>query len=155
MFSQSVVGQFTPKWKSLARLPTANSEKPLQQNSAVSGQVYVHVLLVQHLYSGFFQYIVWYGPTSETASMQRRQKNYLKYTDFTELKKITSRSYSNCSNYSSLFSSLSNFVAVRSLSLKQICSLLYKFTTYFTFYFIVNFSKEKSRAGFWWVLLFF
>jgi len=35
--------------------------------------------------------------------MQRRQKNRLKYIDFAELQKITSRIYSNCSNYSSLF----------------------------------------------------
>jgi len=51
----------------------------------------------------FFQYMVWYGPTSETAWMQRRQKNWLKYIDFTELKKITSRIYSGCSNYTSRF----------------------------------------------------
>jgi len=44
-------------------------------NSAVSRQVYVHALLVQHLYSVFFQYMVWYGPTSETAWIQRKQKN--------------------------------------------------------------------------------
>ena len=43
-------------------------------NSAVSRQVYVHALLVQHLYSAFFQHMVWYGPTSEIALMQRRQK---------------------------------------------------------------------------------
>jgi len=59
----------------------------------------------------FFQHMVWHGPTSETVWMQRRQNNWLKYTDFTELKKITIRVYSNCSNYS-LFSSPSNFVAV-------------------------------------------
>jgi len=45
----------------------------------------------------------WYGPTLETVWMQRRQKNWLKYTNFTELKKITSRTYSICSNYYSLF----------------------------------------------------
>jgi len=71
--------------------------------SAVSRQIYVHALLVQHLFSVFFQYIVWHGPTSETASMQRRQINWLKYTDFTELKKIISRFHLNCSNYSFLF----------------------------------------------------
>ena len=45
-------------------------------NSAVSRrrQVYVDALLVQHLYSVFFQHVVWYDPTSQTASMQRRQK---------------------------------------------------------------------------------
>jgi len=33
--------------------------------SAVSCQVHVHALLVQHLYSVFYQHMVWYGPTSE------------------------------------------------------------------------------------------
>jgi len=51
--------------------------------------------------------------------MQRRQENWLKYTDFTELKKVTSRIYSNCWNYFSLFSSPSNFVAVRLVSFKK------------------------------------
>ena len=46
-------------------------------NSAVSRQVYVHALLVQHLYrpSALFQHAVWCGPTSEKAWMQKRQKN--------------------------------------------------------------------------------
>ena len=46
-------------------------------NSAGSHQVYVDALLVQHLYrpSVFFQHMFWYGPTSETDWMQRRQKN--------------------------------------------------------------------------------
>jgi len=91
-------------------------------NSAVSRQVYVHALLVQHLYSVFFQHMFWCGPTSETASMQRRQENWLKHTDFTELKKASSGIYSNCSNYFSLFSSPSNFVAVRFVSLKKCTS---------------------------------
>ena len=54
------------------------------------------------------------------------------YTDCVELKKITIRIYSNCSIYSFLFSSPSNFVAVRFVSLKnnlqltvQVCCLLY------------------------------
>ena len=54
---------------------TANRENHSHTNSAVSRQVYLHDLLVQHLYGVFFQYMVWYGPTSETALMQRRQKN--------------------------------------------------------------------------------
>jgi len=62
--------------------------------------------LVQHLYSAFFQYIVWHGSTSETAWMQRRQKNWLKSTAFTELKKITSRMYWKCTNYSLFFKSI-------------------------------------------------
>ena len=68
-------------------------------NSAVSRQVYA--LLGQHLYSEFFQLMVLYGATSETVRIQRRQKSWLKSTDFVELKKITSRIYSNCSNYCS------------------------------------------------------
>ena len=42
-------------------------------NSAVSRQVYVQALLVQHLYRGFFQNVIRYGPISETALLQRRQ----------------------------------------------------------------------------------
>ena len=86
---------------------------------------YLHALIVQYLYNVFVQCMVWHGPTPETAWMQRRQKNWRKYTDFTELKKITSRIFSNFSNYSSLFLSLSNFVFVRFLS-KTICSFLSK-----------------------------
>ena len=79
--------------------------------SAVSRQVYVHALLVQYLYSIFSQYMVWHRPTSETASMQRRQKNWLKYTDFTELKKITSRIHSK------LFELFFSFFQVDQISL--------------------------------------
>ena len=61
--------------------------------------------------------MVWCGSSSETAWMQRRQKNWLKCTEFTEVKNITSRLYSNCSNYSSLFSS-PFFVAVHLVSWK-------------------------------------
>jgi len=87
-------------------------------NSVVSRQVYA--LLGQHLYSDFFQLMVLYGPTSETVRIQRRQKSWLKSTYFTELKKTTSRIYSNCSNYYSyLFSSPSNFVAVRFVFLEN------------------------------------
>jgi len=47
----------------------------------------------------------WYSPTSEKVQVQRRQTNWLKYTDLTELKKITIITYSNCSNYSFFFKS--------------------------------------------------
>jgi len=78
-------------WQEFAQ----QTEKSLSHtNSAVSRQVYIHALLVHHLYS-----IFWYGATSETGWEQRSQKNLFN-TDFTELKKITSRSYSNFSNYS-------------------------------------------------------
>ena len=40
---------------------------------AISRQVYVYDLLVQHLYSAFFQHMVCYGPTSKTDLIQRRQ----------------------------------------------------------------------------------
>jgi len=36
-------------------------------NPAISRHVHMHALLVQHLYSEFFQLMVWYGPTSEAA----------------------------------------------------------------------------------------
>jgi len=38
--------------------------------------------------------MVLYCPTAETVRIQRRQKSWLKSTDFTEMKKITSRIYS-------------------------------------------------------------
>ena len=90
--------------------------------------------------------MVWYGPTSETAWMQRRQKNWLKYTDFTELKKITSTIYSGCSNYSSRFFKSFKF---------RCCSFCFIKRNLQLSYFIAHFSKKKLRAGFWWILLFF
>jgi len=63
----------------------------------------MHALLVQHQQSAFFQHMIWYGPRSEKVQMHRRQKNWLKYTDCAELKKITVKIYWNCSIYSSLF----------------------------------------------------
>jgi len=84
---------------------TADREKPLPHKLCqfTSSLCSLHTLLVQRLYGEFFQHMVWYGPTPETVWMQRRQKKWLKHTDFTELKKITSRIYSNFSNYSSVF----------------------------------------------------
>ena len=82
---------------------------------AVSRQVYVHDLLVQHLYSAFFQYMVCYGPISKTGLMQRRQKKTIlqswrswpvKFTLTVRIILI-------------FFSSPSNFVAVRFASLKK------------------------------------
>jgi len=87
---------------------------------------------------------MWFGPTSETAWMQKRQKNRLKYINFTELKKITSRIYSNCSNYSPLFLSPSNFVAVRFVSLKIFPVNYTSAANYFTFKVVLQFSKEKK-----------
>jgi len=78
----------------------------------------------------------------------------LKYTEFTELKKITSRIDSNCSNYCSLFFKsfkfrCSSFYFIqKNLQLTvQVCCL---------FYFLLHnaFSKEKLRVGFWWVYWF-
>jgi len=63
--------------------------------------------------------MVWYGPIAETANAEKAKNLIKKSTDFTELRKITSRIYSKCSNYSYLFSSPSNFIAVRFVSLKQ------------------------------------
>jgi len=115
-------------------------------NSAVSRQVYVHALLVQHLYSVFFQYMVCHGPTSETASMQGRQKIWLNYTDFTEPKKITSRIHSNCSNYFFFFKSFKfrcySFCFIqKNLQLTvQVCCLFY-FLLHSTFF------KGKVKSG--------
>jgi len=40
---------------------TENKENHSLTNSAVTRQVFVDALLVQHLYSAIFQYMVWYG----------------------------------------------------------------------------------------------
>jgi len=66
----------------------------------------------------FFNIWFWYGLTSETAWMQRRQKNWLKHTDFTELKKITVE-LTQTVRIILYFSSPSNFVAVRFVSFKK------------------------------------
>ena len=104
-------------------------------NSAVSRQVYVHALLVQHLQSVFFQYVIWSKIRKRFDA--EKTENWLKYTDCAELKKITSWIYSNCSILL-YFSSPSNFVAVRFVWLKK-----YKCPTYLIFYFKVDFSKEN------------
>ena len=55
---------------------TAHRENHSHTNSAVSRQVYVDALLVQHLYkpSVFFQHMIWYSPILKTVWMERRQK---------------------------------------------------------------------------------
>jgi len=61
--------------KSLASMRTANREKPLPHNFAVSRQVYVHASSASMECRLFLQHMAWYGPTSCTVWMQRRQKN--------------------------------------------------------------------------------
>jgi len=134
---------------------TVNREKPLPHNlcSFTSSLCTCPASSASTVNSVFFQHMVWYGPTSETAWMQRRQKKWSKYTAFTELKKITSRIYSNCSNYCSLFFKsfkfrcCSFYFIQKKLQLTvQMCCLLY-------FLLHSTLSKEKLRGGFWWVLL--
>ena len=64
LISQGVVGQFTPKWKGLESMRTANREPTPTQTLQVSRQVYVHALLAQQLQSVFFQYMIRYVPKS-------------------------------------------------------------------------------------------
>ena len=90
--------------------------------------------------------MVWYGPTSETAWMQRRQKNWLKYTDFAEQKKIISRIYLNCSNYSSLFFKFFKFRCCSFCFIKRNLQLTLQVAAYFTFYLIVHFWKETFES---------
>jgi len=46
---------------------TANSENHSHPNSAVSCQVYVRALIIQHLQGVFFKHMIWCGPKSEKA----------------------------------------------------------------------------------------
>jgi len=122
------------------------TETATPTQTAVSHQVYLHALLFQHLYSVFFQVMDWWGPASETAWMQRSQTHWLKYTDFTELKKITRRIYSNCSNYSSLFASPSNVVAVCFVSLKK-CTVNCTSVLLILFFTSCYIFQRKSKSG--------
>jgi len=139
-------------------LHIADREKPLPHKICrfTPSLCSLHALLVQHLYCEFFQHMVWNGPTSETVWIQRRQKNWLKYTDFTELKKITSRVYSNCTNYSSLFSILSNFRCC-SFCFNKKCTV--NFTSVLLILLLIHstFFKGMEKSGFFggfcWFLL--
>jgi len=42
-------------------------------NSAVSREIYAHALLVQHLYSVFFQYTSWFGMVQHQKQLGRRE----------------------------------------------------------------------------------
>jgi len=78
-------------WSIHSNVVRLGKHAPSKQRKATHTQTlqfqvtFMHVLLVQHLQSVFFQHIFWYGPTADTACVQRRQKNWLKYTGFTEL----------------------------------------------------------------------
>jgi len=61
---------------------TVNRENHSHTNSTVSSQVYVHDLLVQHLYSVFFPYMDWYGPISETAWIDEKAEKLIKIYRF-------------------------------------------------------------------------
>jgi len=113
--------------------------KATPTETAVSRQVYVHALIVQHLYSVFFQSMVWYGPSSETAWTQRRQKNWSKYTDFTKLKNITIKIYLN--------KSWSNFVTARFVSLKNNLQLTVQVRCLFHFLLHSIVFKGKVKNG--------
>ena len=77
--------------------------------------------------------------------MQRRQKNWLKYTDCAELNKINITIF--CSIYSSLFSSPLNFVAVCFVWLKKL-QLTVQVSCLFYFLFLSIFFKGKVKNGF-------
>jgi len=85
--------------------------------------------------------VVWYCPTSEIGWVQRRQKNWSKYTDFTELKKITSTAYSIFKLFFSVFEVQISLLFVL-FDLKKItvsCTSVLPILLYFK----VHFSKEK------------
>ena len=54
-------GQFSPKWLGLSSMHTAAREKPLPHKLCrfTSSLCSLHALLVQNLYSEFFQHMVW------------------------------------------------------------------------------------------------
>ena len=129
---------------------TADKEKPLPHKLCRFTSS-LHALLVQHFLVNFFNIMVWYGPTSETAWMQRKQKNWLKYTDFTDLKKITIKIYSNCSNWSLFFKSF-NFCCCSLCFIKK-CTVNCTSVLHILLLIYSSFFKGKEEWDFWWVLL--
>ena len=116
----------------LARMRTANREKPLPRKlcsftsrlctcpaSSTSMQA-------QCIFSTYG--LAWSNIRNSLDA--EKEEKLIKKKQFSKLKKVTSRIYSNCSNYSSLFCP-SRFVAVRFVSLKnvqltvQVCCLFY------------------------------
>ena len=128
----------------------ANREKPLPHKlcSFTSSLCTCPASSASTVYSVFFRHMVWYGPTSETAWMLRRQKKWLKYTEFIELKKITSRIYSNCSNYCSPFFKSFKFPCCSFYFIQKILQLTVQCAAYFTFYFIVHFQRKSYEWDF-------
>jgi len=55
----NVLGQFTTKWLTFGKHAHSKQRNHSHTNSAVSRQVYVDALLVKHLQSAFFQYMIW------------------------------------------------------------------------------------------------
>ena len=121
----------------------SNQRKDSHTKSAVSSLCACPASSASIYSSVFFLYMVWHGPTSETASVHRRQKNWLKYTDFTELKTITGRIHSNCSNYSYLFFKSFKFRCCSFCFIKKICSYLYKCAAYLLFTSLYIFRRKS------------
>jgi len=69
LFSQSVVGQFTPKWYGLAKMRTANREKPHPHKLCSSTLSLCTCPASSASMQCNFQYTVWYAPTLKTPWM--------------------------------------------------------------------------------------
>jgi len=91
--------------------------------------------------------MICYGPKSEKVYMQKRQENWLKYTNCADLKKITIRIYSNRLIYSSFISSPLNFVTVHFVWFKNI-QLTVQVSCLFYFLLLSRFFKVKVNSGF-------
>ena len=118
--------------KGLARTRTANREKPLPYKlRSFKSSSYTYPASSTSIWCIFSIYgLVWSNIGNSLDA--EKQKNWFKYTDFTELKKITGRINSNTSNFSSLFFKSIKLVAVRFVWLKnnlqltvQVCCLFY------------------------------
>ena len=130
-------------WQACAQ---QTDKKHSHTNSAVSRQVYVHALLIQHLQSVLFQHMIWYVPTSETVWMQRGQKNWWKSTDSAELKKINIRIYSNCSLYSSLFFKSFKFRYCSFCLIEKTLQITVQVCCLFYFLLLSRFFKGKVKS---------
>ena len=116
-------------------------------NSAVSRQAYVNALLVQHLYSIFFN--IWFGMVQHQKQLGCREGKKIDLNvPILQSWRRSPVEFTQIFRSILCFSSRTNCVAVRFLSLKKIHSWQNKCAAYFTFYFMIHFSKEKLPVGF-------
>ena len=126
----------------------SNMEAPHKLCSFTSSLCTCPASSASTVYRVFFRHIVWYGPSSETARMQRKQKKWLNNTEFAELNKINGRIYSNCSNCGSLFLKSLKFCCCSFYFIQKKLQLTVQVCCLFYFLLHSTLAKEKLWVRF-------